>query len=68
MDETLIALSICAASDKNAKAALDVISELKGAEAHSSVILSQVDENIFKKLGINLTCEPVYQTKKLFHG
>ena len=60
MDETLIALSICAASDKNAKAALEVISELKGAEAHSSVILSQVDENIFKKLGINLTCEAVY--------
>lgn len=60
MDETLIALSICAASDKVAKKALEGISMLKGAEAHSSVILSQVDENIFKKLGINLTCEAVY--------
>lgn len=61
MDETLIALSICAVSDKVAKKALEGISMLKGAEAHSSVILSQVDENIFKKLGINLTCEAVYE-------
>lgn len=60
MDETLIALSICAATDNAAKKALEGISALKGAEAHSSVILSQVDENIFKKLGINLTCEAVY--------
>lgn len=60
MDETLIALSICAADDEVAKKALDGLSLLKGAEAHSSVILSQVDENVFKKLGINLTCEAVY--------
>ncbi len=58
-DETLIALSICAASDKNAQKALDAISELKCAEAHSSVILSPVDDKVFKKLGVNLTCEPV---------
>lgn len=60
-DETLIALSICAASDKDAKKALEGLSALRGTEAHSSVILSQVDENVFKKLGINLTCEPVYK-------
>ncbi len=60
MDETLIALSICAASDEIAKKALEGLSALKGAEAHSTVILSQVDENVFKKLGINLTCEAVY--------
>ncbi len=60
MDETLIALSICAASDEIAKKALEGISGLKGAEAHSTVVLSQVDENVFKKLGINLTCEAVY--------
>ena len=59
-DETLIALSICAASDEVAKKALDGLSELRGTEAHSSVLLSQVDENVFKKLGINLTCEAVY--------
>ncbi len=61
MDETLIALSICAAGDKTAKKALEALGGLKGAEAHSSVILSQVDENVFKKLGINLTSEPVYK-------
>lgn len=59
MDETLIALSICAANDPVAKKALEGLSHLKGAEAHSSVLLSQVDENVFKKLGINLTCEAV---------
>lgn len=58
-DETLIALSICAAQDKNAKLALEAISELKYTEAHSTVILSPVDEKVFKKLGVNLTCEPV---------
>ena len=61
MDETLVALSICAASDPLAKKALEGISALKGAEAHSTVILSPVDENMFKKLGINLTCEATYK-------
>ena len=66
-DEILIALSICAASDDKAKKALDCVSMLKGSEAHSTVLLSQVDENIFKKLGMNLTSEPIYATKKLYH-
>lgn len=61
MDETLIALSICAANDPDAKKALEGVSALRGAEAHSTVILSNVDENIFKKLGMNLTCEAVYK-------
>ena len=60
MDETLIALSICAANDEVAKKALEGLNDLKGAEAHSTVLLSQVDENVFKKLGINLTCDAVY--------
>jgi len=60
MDETLIALSICASSDELAKKALEGLNDLKGAEAHSTVILSPVDENVFKKLGINLTCDAVY--------
>ena len=60
MDETLIALSICAASDAQAKLALDGLNALKGAEAHSTVMLSQIDETMFKKLGINLTCDAVY--------
>lgn len=67
-DEVLIALSICAATDELAQRALDQVSKLKGLEAHSSVILSRVDEQVFRKLGINLTCEPKYQTKKLYHA
>ncbi len=61
MDETLVALSICASGDNVAKKALEGLNLLKGGEAHSTVILSSVDENVFKKLGINLTCEPVYK-------
>lgn len=57
-DETLIALSICAGQDKLAKKALTGLAELAGAEGHSSVILSQVDEKVFKNLGVRMTCEP----------
>ncbi|MBQ5951945.1 MAG: DUF1846 domain-containing protein [Lachnospiraceae bacterium] len=67
LDELLIALSICAVSDENARRALEALSGLRHCEAHSSVILSQIDMDVFKKLGINITCSPVYQTKKLFH-
>ena len=66
-DEILIALSISAATNPTAKLAMDQLSKLRGCEAHSTVILSQVDENVFRKLGVNLTCEPKYQTKKLYH-
>ena len=68
MDEILIALSICAATSDIASKALDHAHLLKGLEAHSSVILSRVDENVFRKLGINITFEPKYQTKKLYHN
>ena len=66
-DEVLIALSICAATDDDAKAAMEQLQNLRGSEVHSSVILSHVDKNVFRKLGVNLTCEPVYETKKLYH-
>ena len=65
-DELLIALAICAVTDPNAKLAMDQLPELAGCEIHSTVILSQVDGNIFRKLGVNLTCEPRYQTPKLY--
>jgi len=67
-DEVLVALSICAATDPQAELAMQQLDKLAGCEMHSSVILSQVDENTLRKLGINLTCEPRYQTKRLFHG
>ena len=43
------------------------LQKLRGCELHSTVILSQVDDSTLKKLGINVTCEPNYQTKKLYH-
>ncbi len=66
-DEVLIALSVSAANSEPARRALDAIQELRNTEVHSTVILSQVDATTFRKLGINLSCEPQYQTKKLFH-
>ena len=63
----LIALSICAATDGLAKRAMDQLKNLRGSEVHSSVILSQVDTGIFRKLGVNLTCEPSYQSQALYH-
>ena len=67
-DEILIALSICAATNPTAALAMQQLSKLRGCEAHASVILSRVDENVYHKLGVNLTCEPKYQTKKLYHA
>ena len=66
-DEVLIALSMSAIQSEPAKKAFDALSLLRGCEAHSSVILSQVDADVYRKLGINLTCEPHYQVKKLYH-
>lgn len=66
-DETLIALSISAATNPTAEHALRQIIKLNDCQMHSTVILSQVDDLTIKKLGIGLTCEPKYQTKKLYH-
>ena len=60
-DETLIALSISAATNPTAELAMEQLSKLRGCDVHSSVILSSVDERTFKRLGINLTCEPRYK-------
>ena len=66
-DELLIALAICAVTNPMAEYAMDQLGKLRGCEAHSSVILSHVDEDLFKKLGVNISFEPKYQAKKLFH-
>ena len=68
INETLIALTFSAASNPEAKKALDCLDELRDCEMHSTVILSPVDENTCRKLKFNLTCEPKYQTKKLYHN
>ena len=67
IDEILIALTICAVTDDNAELAMEQLSKLNGCEVHSSVILSQADEGMLSKLGMNVTCEPAYQTNKLYH-
>jgi len=67
IDEILIALSMSAVHDEKAAAAMEVLSGLAGAQAHSSVMLSRVDVRLMKKLGVQITCEPVYENKKIFH-
>lgn len=68
LDETLITLSVSAIGDENAAKALAQTDLLKGAQVHSSVILSDNDVNTFKKLGVYLTQEPVYESKRFYHG
>ena len=63
-DEILIALSLAASNDENAQKALNQLSNLRGCQVHTSVMLSEVDIKIFKKLGVDLTSEPVYSVKK----
>ncbi|MCR5031977.1 MAG: DUF1846 domain-containing protein [Lachnospiraceae bacterium] len=59
-DEVLIALSSSAATNEKARLALEQLPKFKNCEAHCSVILSEVDEKIYRKLGMNLTCTPAY--------
>ncbi len=66
-DEVLIALTISAGFDENSAKALKHLPDLRGCEAHSTVIMPQSDEDVFRKLGVNMTCEPKYTTKKLYH-
>lgn len=66
-DEILIALSMSAADDKVAQKALDQLPRLQGCQVHTSVMLSDVDIKVFNKLGLQLTSEPVYEDKKIYH-
>ena len=66
IDEMLVALSIAANTDTNAAAAMAKIPELRGCDVHASVIVPGVDEGLYKRLGMNLSCEPEYVTKCLF--
>ena len=67
-DEVLLALSICAATNPTAQLAMRQLPKLRNCEFHSSVILSRQDETLYRKLGVHVTCEPQYQTKKLYHA
>jgi uncharacterized protein (UPF0371 family) len=58
-DEVLVALSMLSHEDENCRRALDKLPELAGCQVHSTVMLSEVDQKIFRKLGVGLTCDPV---------
>ena len=66
-DEILLALAISANTSAIASLAMEQLPKLKGAQAHVSVMLSNIDKNVYKKLGIDITTEPIYATKKLYH-
>ena len=66
-DEILIALSMNAASDPNAAHALEQLKKLRGCQVHTPVMLSEVDIRIMNKLGLQLTSEPRYENKKIYH-
>ena len=66
-DEILLALAISANTSAIASLAMEQLPKLKGTQAHVSVMLSNVDKNVYKKLGIDITTEPIYATKKLYH-
>ena len=65
-DEMLIALAMSAVTNPTAELAVNELDQLKGAQVHSTVILSQVDETLLRKLGTNVTCSPVYEGQRLF--
>ncbi|MDO4522717.1 MAG: DUF1846 domain-containing protein [Eubacteriales bacterium] len=65
-DEVLIALSVSAAQSRTAQLAMEQIPQLSGCQVHTSVLLSDADIKTFKRLGIQATSEPVYETKKIF--
>ena len=65
-DEMLIALAMSAVTNPTAELAMHELDKLKGAQVHSTVILSQVDESLLKKLGTDVTCSPLYEGQRLF--
>ena len=66
-DEVLMALTISALTNPLAELAQQQLPKLRGCDAHFTVILSEVDETLLKRLGINVSCEAKYETKKLYH-
>lgn len=66
LDEVLIALSICAATNETAKMCVDLLDKLSGCEVHSSRMLLKSDEDALRKINVNLTCEPKFMSDDLF--
>lgn len=68
LDDVLVALSICTCKNEKAQKAMAQIEKLSGCDAHCTYILSPAEEQTLKKLGINVTCEPVFLNTNLFEG
>ena len=66
-DEVLIALSISAVTNPLAERVLKKLDDLRGCDAHFSVIISEEDEKLYKRLGIHVSCQPRYEIKRLYH-
>ena len=66
-DEVLMALTISALTNPLAELAQQQLPKLRGCDAHFTVVLSEVDAKLLKKLGIRVSCQPKYETKKLYH-
>ena len=67
-DEILIALSISAVTNPTARLAMEQLPKLSNTDAHATVILAATDTRTLKKLGVNITTEPKYETNKLYRG
>ena len=67
-EEVLIALSICAVTDERAKRAIDNLYKLKGSQAHSTAILGKTDDQLVRKLGMDMTCDSVFPTENLYYN
>ena len=67
IDEVLLALTISALRNDVAQKAKEQLSKLRGSEVHFTVIISEEDERVLRRLGINVSCEPRYETSRLFH-
>lgn len=67
-EEILIALSICAVTNPTAQAAMDKLAQLKGCQAHATAILNRTDDQVYGKLGIDITSDPEYPTESLYYN
>ena len=65
-DEVLIALCISAVTNPIAAKALEQLPKLQGCDAHFTVVLSEVDETLYRRLGMHVSCEPKYERKRLY--
>ena len=65
--QNVIALSISAVTNPLAERVLKKLDDLRGCDAHFSVIISEEDEKLYKRLGIHVSCQPRYEIKRLYH-